>query len=605
MIAKDVMDKVRQTIGSCSDVVVFEYLSDAVEILAHKGDWDPLVCYLDIPTTSGNEVVLPDFVDAILRVNINRKPAFSRGRLFEFKQNTDGTVIGNELGYTWADRGYTPVTTQPVAPSQLSASAADALRVYGNDVSGQPIYTNGELGYAVTNGLAGPTFKKITGVKKFATSNYVTLNAGATAIATYEPREYEPSFRVIKISQATAAVRLMVRRKTYVVSNQWDWIPLSSRIAITYMVKSLFLARSQTADIKEIMYFDKAAVQFLTEEQESRNRHSTISDETEVVTIRNANYETSDCTTVSDIYDQAADIFGGIGREKLFDRITDSVSLLTNESNWDGLTGWIDIAPANKAECEFTLPTWVETALKINIGGCPTTGYNRWFQFHRNGPGQHGRNMDSWEDQGGFPTVKDIVAPASLVAIVDTALDNNTQVRVLAFDTDGNEIFTDGERGMIIPALHGNVTPDPNLPKVSRIVGVIKEKTIGYVRVIAYEDGATEEKIISLFRPEDTMNTYRRVKINRGTSTIRALVRKKTYRVSSLADIIPICDRNALVLAMRAKKAMDTGDLQSAQDHRKLAVDLLENEQEAKNPKIAPSVEFDPTTAPGSIELFR
>jgi hypothetical protein len=309
---------------------------------------------------------------------------------------------------------------------------------------------------------------------------------------------------------------------------------------------------------------------------------------------------------VADIYDQAAEIFGGVGRERLFDRITDSISLLANESNWDGLTAWIDVAPATDDRMTFTLPNWVETALKVNIGGCPTTGYNRWFEFHRNGPGEHGQYCSfTWQDRGSYPTVKDISSPASLVAILDTALDNNTQVRVFGFDVDGNEIYTDGERGMVIPAIHGNSIPDPNLPKVTRITGITKEKTIGYVRVVAYEDGQVDEKIVALFRPEDTMNTYRRIRISRTSKTVRILVRKKTYRVSSLSDIIPICDRNALVLAMRAKKAMDTGDLQSAQDHRKMAVDLLENEQEAKNPKIAPSVEIDPTTAPGSIELFR
>ena len=606
MIAEDVIDRVAQVIGSCNEATVFEYLSDAVEILANKATWDPLACYLDIQTTGGNEVVLPDFVDDVLKVNINRKPAFSRGRLFEFRQNTDGTVIGDELGFTWADRGDRPVQVVHSEPVQLRASAADAIRAYGRDSEDKEIYhTDGTQGYPVGTALAGPNFKIVTGIKKYKTTNYVNLFAGSAEIGTYEPRDYEPAFRIIKVSQSTAAVRLLVQRRTYMISSRYDWIPISSRVAIASMVKSLFLARKQS-DIKEVMYYERQAVQLLQEEQDSHNAHSKMSDETEVITVRNQSYETSECTTVSDIYDQASDIFGNIGRSKLLDRISDSIGILVNEANWDGVMAWLDLEPATDDHMEFTLPTWVEKVEKVNIGGFPTTPYNKWFEFHRNGPGQRPYQSYSFQDRGGYATVKDITALASLVAQVDTALDNNCQVRVFGYNENNEEIMVDGEKGCVIPAINGSFVPDPDLPKFKIITRIQKDVSIGFVRVFAFEDGATQEKLVGQFRPEETCNTYRRIRLGiLSQNGIRCMVRKKTYRVSGLADVVPLCDRNALCMGMRCKAEMDKGNLESAVNFKKMAIDLLEAEQEAKNPHIAPSVEIDPLMAPGSLMLVQ
>lgn len=613
MIVEDVMDRARGILGACTDEEVFEYLSDAIEVLAHKGDWDPLLCYIDIPTTNSNEVVLPDFVQDVIKVNINRQPAFARGKLFEFRQNSDGTVIGDELGYTWADRGEMPIQVIPPLPFfQVYASEPFAVRVYGLDNNGKPMFTDGEEGWTAQTVQSGPVFSKITAVKKAKTTNYVSLHAIAdaapTTIATYEPRDYEPSFRIIKVSKAAKAVRLLIRRKTYTVNSLRDWIPLDSRIAITYMVKSLYLGRRTGGDPKEAMHYEKEATKYLQEAQDSRTTHSRVSDETEIITVRNQSYETSDCISVGDIYDHASDIFGAVGREKLLDRISDSISLLANEANWDGLTAWMDVSAADRTVrggTTFTLPSWVETPLKVNIGGCPTTGYNKWFEFHRNGPGQNTQCATwAWQDRGDYPTCRELTAAASLVAQVDTALDNNVQVRVFGYDVNGEEIMYDGQKGIVIPAIHGSFVPDPDLPKISRITHIEKERSIGYVRVFAFEDGYPTEKLMAQLRPEETSASYRRIRVDSSVDTVRILVRKKTYRVSSLVDVIPLCDRNALIAAMRAKKALDMGDLQTAQLSREMAISLLEAEQETRNPVMAPSIEIDPTMAPGSIELI-
>lgn len=639
MIAKDILPGLAEITGTADLATNMDYLSDALEVMTHKGNWDALQAYLDIPMAPDNLVVLPPFVEDVLKCNINNKPAFSRGKLFEFRQNTDGTVFGDETGATWADRGEQPLQVMPQEGVQLRADTHNAVRVYGFDMNGNRVFTNGEDGYTVTTQLEGPHWKKIDKVKKYKTNSYVNLYAGQDTVATLEPRDHDPLYRVIKISKAGSAVRLLVRRRSYIIQSEHDWIPCQSRVALRFIVRSLFEARRKS-DINEVQYYEKQGLQYLQDSQDFRNAHSRISDETEVLTVTNTSYETSDCVKVADIYDEAAKIFGDIGREKVFDKITDSISLLVNEGNWNGTTAWLDVSAAKEiGNCgsqptvmgvdtswpigsgnEFTLPTWVETVLKVNIGGIPTTMHDKWFNFHRNGPGDWGSIYTfNVSDRGQYPTVKDLTSAARLAVQLDTAMDDNIQIRVYGYDENNNELYHEGDRGVIIPAIYGNSLPDPNLPKISRIDRVVKEKSKGYVRVFAYEEGrptvncgcgtapdpSSTPKLISLFRPEETENLYRRLRIPRICDWVRILVKKKTYRISSFCDVIPLRDRNALYMAMQAKAALDAGNVSAAMDLKAVAIDLLSAEEEAVNGPAGLSIEVDPTMAPGSMYRYR
>ena len=616
MVVSDIYQEVKAIIGDCREEFVFELLSDSIEALANKGMWDPLVAYADF-TTTGNLVTLPDWVEAPLRVNINKNPSFAKDRLFEFKQNTDGSILGDELGWSWADRGEVPVQVVPTTPAQIRATAANSVRVFGIDSDNKEVFdASGNLGYLATTSLAGPVFKEITAVKKEKTTGFVDLYSGTTLIASYEPREYSPLFRQIKLSKATQAVRMLFRRRTYRVASQTDWIPLNSGLAIKLMVQAVLRWRKgQELDVAD--GFQKQAQALLEEEQASRNAFIEIAGATEVLTDTNRTYLTRDAVIVGDIYDQASEIFGPISRQKLFDRITDSIELLTNKSNWDGLTGFLDICsvdwykPAGcsftcKESNEFTLPEFVDTVLKVNIGDIPSLPQNKWFEFHLNGPGSCNILGDwTWRDRGDYPTFRDINQASQIVAELDSAADNNTEIRIYGYDDQGRILMQDGKEGIVIPAIYGVPLPDPALPLVSRITRITKPETSGYVKVIALDPTSTDGVMLANMDPWMTEPRYRRIAIGVTTQTVRILFRKKTRRVQSMLDLIPLYSKMAIVMSMKAVKAYQDGQFDVAANAEAIALRLLEEEQNARNPQIDFPIEVDMTTAPGSIWNYR
>jgi len=616
MVVSDIYPEIKAIVGSCTDEFVYELLSDAIEALANKGMWDPLMAYADF-TTTGHLVTLPDWVEAPLKVNINKNPSFARDRLFEFKQNTDGTVLGEELGWSWADRGEVPVQIIPNTPAQLRCSLLNAVRAYGKDSNGNEIYdSSGNQGYLVTTTLAGPVFKEITGIKKEKTTTYANLFSGVTQIATYEPREYVPLFRQIKLSKPAVAVRMLFRRRTYRISSQHDWIPLNSALSIKLMVQAVLRWRKgQEVQIADA--FQNQAAALLQEEQQSRNAFVELSAATEILTDTNRSYFTRDCVIVGDIYDQASEIFGPISRSKLFDRITDAIELLTNKSNWDGLTGTLDVCsvdwakPAgcnfqNKASNQFTLPDFVDTVLKVNCGYIPTLPQSKWFEFHLNGPGgKTDQYSYSWMDRGDFPTFRDVSQPSQLVATLDTASDDNSQVRVFGYDGNGKILSENGQEGITIPAIFGNPFPDPSLPLVSRVTRIVKPETQGYVGITALDPTSQDGVLLAYMDPKMTEPRYRRIQVNQTSESIRILFRKKTRRVSSMTDLIPLYSKMAVVMAMQAVKLYQTSEFDKAQAAEATALRLLEEEQNARNPQIDYPIEVDWTTAPGSVINFR
>lgn len=608
MLVNDIYKSVVQVLGQCSQEQVFEYLSDAIEALANKGQWDPLQAYIDLQA-SGNFLILPEVVEAPLRININKQPSFSRGRLFEFRQNTDGTLLGDELGFSWADRGEVPYMVNPPA-GNFQVRSSGGIRVYGLDFNNKEVYDSaGNQGYEPTSSFAGPTFKTITGISKSETNGYAQLWAGTTGTGTliglYEPRAYEPLFRVIKLSKSASAVRMLFRRRTYRVTSMDDWIPLNSRLAIILMVHAISLWRKgQEADVAA--NYEAKALQLLQEEQDSRNAFSAISDETEVITVRNQTYVETDLITVGDIYDDASEVFGAVGRLKLFDRISDSIDLMASKANWDGLTGVLDINPAN--EHEFTLPNFVETVLKVNINDVPALGQNKWFSFHLNGNGSCNwwASYWTWRDRGEFPTFKDIKVPAYIVVDLDSAEDNNIQIRIKGWDDKGQRIFVDGEDGFVPPAVFGHTFPDTSLPKVSRIESITAQSDPkGYIRIQAVDAGSQDGTLLSVLEPFQRQTNFRRIYIpSAGSCTCQILFRKKTRRVKAMTDIIPLQSKIALVMAMKAYKAFKDGDIDNGNNYEATAVRLLEEEQAMRNPFDFP-IEFDMTTAPGSVYNMR
>jgi hypothetical protein len=622
MVLSEIYPAVKQIIGNCTDDLLFEVVSDAVEALANKGMWDPLQAYADFVVSEGNIVTLEERIERPIRININTNPAFTRGRLFEFKQNTDGTKLGDTLGYTWDERGDVFTQIVPTGSFQVRADTPDAVRVFGINPEGLEVFHNGEQGYTPTTSLAGPTFKEITGVHKYKTAGYVQLFADATLISTYEPREYNPRYCRIKLSKNAAAVRMLFRRKSYRIQSLEDWIPLNSGLAIKLMVQAVIRwRRGAEADLAQV--FQAQALALLEEEQSARNAFVEIGNASEVLTDINRTYQTRDAIVVGDIYDEAGVILGPVGRGKVFDGISDAIELLANKSNWDGLTGWLDICSASfygdqgcntcpaiypSGKREFTLPHFVETVLKVNLDGQPSLPQDKWFEFHMNGPGScYDYGGWTWADRGSYPTYRDIKHPSQLFVELDTPLDNNVQNRIYGYgiypgETVEKILMQDGEEGITLPAIYGSPVPDPNLPLVTKITRVTKAETEGYMRITASNNEDPEGTEIAFMFPWEVEPSYRRIKIGVQSDWVRIMFRKKTSRVRAMTDLIPLGSKMAVVMALRAVVAYKAGSYNDAVAAEEIALRLLEEEQESRNPQIGYPVEFDMTLAPGNIQ---
>src|SRR4029077_7103244 len=106
------------------------------------------------------------------------------------------------------------------------------------------------------------------------------------------------------------------------------------------------------------------ALRFLEEDQAARNLYQRVSQAAETSPTLNLSINTRDSIIVADLYDSACDIFGPIGQQKIFDRITEAIELLTNYGPmWDPLIGYVDI---NTWDSFYvTLPQYIDQVLAI------------------------------------------------------------------------------------------------------------------------------------------------------------------------------------------------------------------------------------------------
>ena len=129
--------------GRSPQKLIFERLTEAIQLLANKGSWDPLIGFADIcgGETDVRTFSLPDDVETPLAINICGQPAYMRSKWSEFHLN--GLGSNRETTWTWDDQGPQPVIQDIIRPSTLLALAdlkndlGTRIRVFGHDVAGR------------------------------------------------------------------------------------------------------------------------------------------------------------------------------------------------------------------------------------------------------------------------------------------------------------------------------------------------------------------------------------------------------------------------------------------------------------------------------------
>lgn len=583
MLVRDIKSDVKSVLDFCDDTTVFNRISHAVEVLANKGAWDSLSAYMDI--VSQNRVItLPRDVETPIKLNINSNPSFSRTQLYEFLLNGPGNDMRDTVDYSWMNKGNVPVMAQPAAPAVLkvySATPDDGKRVliYGLDASGAEISNT----LILSNASAPSTtqaYARITRVVKDITTASVLLKTvGGDLLSSYYPDETEGEYRQILINKDAPAVRMLYRRKVRPITSDDDWIPLQSKMSVIMMVYALETYR-KGSDFQKAQAYEQQALQFLKEEQDSRNNFEIVKN-TEVQPALGLNYATADSIIAADLYDDASQIFGLVGRDAIFDKITEAKHLLTNKGLWDAGIGYVDIRTFSGQY--VTLPRRVDTILAMNINGQPKEMRSQWYEFHMNGLGSCRGGCRHYDIVGEVPTAFPILAVSRFYAYsTNPQADNGKFITVFGLDENSHVLVDDnGVEGLKIEI--GNMISPPQ--RASKIDRVIKDQTSGFIGLQAWNEQELPKKVrqIGFYEPDELEPKYMQIRIPYTCAWLRIRYRIRDVKVRSFVDPIHLRSKLAMVAAMMSIKALMDKDLQSAQAFELKATQYLNDEENMRH----------------------
>lgn len=255
IFVEDIWDDAKRVIGNCDEEVVYERINDAIELLANKGEWQPLNAYLDVVAT-GRTVALPSEVETPLAVSLNGNPALGQDKLFEFHINGPGDDW-NECRWSWRDAFQHPTRVDPDGTEGVGVYSNDSqdlgsfVTVYGEDVDGKPLQTETSPG-VFENGLtiaaqsgSATVFSDefpgtVTAIRKGITKGRVkVVTESGVVLADMAPLDRTALYRRIQVSNTAATVRIFFRRSTAKVASRTDWIPLNQRFALVLALRAI------------------------------------------------------------------------------------------------------------------------------------------------------------------------------------------------------------------------------------------------------------------------------------------------------------------------------------------------------------------------------
>lgn len=588
MYVKEIKNDAKEFIGACDDVTLYNRITHAVEALANKGQWDSMTGYMDI-IVQDNVITLPREVETPIKININNYPAFSRSNLYEFTLNGPGTDMADAQGWNWMDRsGTVAVMTQPHAPVNLTTLSnfddnGRIIRIYGKDVNGLDIQD-----YLTINSSTPPVtvnvYTSVLRVDKDETMFKVDLKTSSgVLLSSYYPTEREPSYRQIRISQNAETVRILFRRNVFPIVSDDDFIPLQNPMAVLMMLYALETYR-KGVDFQKGKMYESQALAFLTEEQESRNNFDLVKN-TEIQSTLNISHNNADSIIVSDVYDDACAVFGMVGRNKIFDAITEAREMLANKGHWDAQIGYVDLLTSNSQY--VTLPRYVDTIMALNIGGEPKKMRNQWYEFHLNGMGSNGTSCKHWDYIGEVVTKAAINVPMQFTAVPESPIDDGKKITVYGWDTNGKYQAVD----YLLD--HLNPLPDPEKPFFTRIERITREATQGFAGLYGFNSDQTAAIQVGYYFPDETEPKYIRIKLPYGCAWIRIKYRIRNLKVTSLSDPLHLKSKLAVMAAFRAILALAKGEFSQAESWENKAVQFLEDEQATSNPASTWNFQFE------------
>lgn len=283
---RDIFEDLKKILGACSLPDIYGKVTDAVQVLANTGEFDPLFGVVDICVRDGRLVTLPREVYTVLAVNLNGNPAIGRDVLFQFHLNGPGDCTDTcQIG--WRNYGLVPTYRPMQTPDKVVAFLTEEddqgveLWVYGWDQNNVKLTTrlaDGSVvdgyqvptifGYAVPDENA-PTISRISRIRKglsvgtIRLSSYASDTTTGTQLGTFDYDETEPNYQQIRLESDADWIRVAYKRRLYAVKSLDDQIPLPSAVAVKLMVHAL--KYYDEGNVAQAAGFEATARRFLSE----------------------------------------------------------------------------------------------------------------------------------------------------------------------------------------------------------------------------------------------------------------------------------------------------------------------------------------------------
>ena len=295
---------------------------------------------------------------------------------------------------------------------------------------------------------------------------------------------------------------------------------------------------------------------------------------------------------------------GACSDQQFFAWCADVVTIIANKLDLEGFKLYLDVCTtgcgcSSGGSCTgktcgrkcVSLPREVQTVQQVLINGNPALGFDQTFAYHLNGPGRCRETCDwSWVDAGAWHcTYRDLITPAQLVVFSQVPEDNGKMFIVYGYDKDGNKLrreecgqWLDGIR---LPVVYGYAVPDNTAPFVARITGILKDETVGSLRLATTDSNGLSGVNLGVYEPDERVPQFRRIILNRACDWVRISAIKSNPSFSSQFDRVPLQSRVAFLLGMQARKAYAALDIASA---HQFEADAARLEYEAQSKLEAP-----------------
>lgn len=136
---------------------------------------------------------------------------------------------------------------------------------------------------------------------------------------------------------------------------------------------------------------------------------------------------------------------------------------------------------------------------------------------------------------------------------------------------------------------------------VRSILSIEKPQTDGYIRLYAWDTSRTNNiALLGDFHPNETLPSYRRIRINKSATSVRLKYRRRPSDVLTERDFINLDSRMAIVMMVQSQELLFKKFIDESEKYRMIAIEYLNKRNRAIDGPRAPTFQMnaDVTTRP-------